>query len=102
MLSDAEYYRDLGLRIQRARARLALTQEALASLVGLTRTSVVNIEKGRQKVLVHTLVRFARALKVGVETLAPDPGNPIKIEDLLRDFSEPDRKFVRSASQRAG
>ena len=40
-------------------------QEDLAARVSLTRTSIVNIEKGRQKLLIHTLILIGRALKVG-------------------------------------
>jgi DNA-binding XRE family transcriptional regulator len=97
MLREAAYYRELGQRIQRARMALGLTQEGLASLVGLTRTSMVNIEKGRQKVLAHTLVRFARSLNVRIEALAQDPTEELKIDELLKDFSESTKKFVRSA-----
>lgn len=91
---EAGYYRELGQRIQRARIAKGLTQEGLASAVGLTRTSVVNIEKGRQKVLAHTLVRLARSLHVGIENLARDAGDDGKIEELLRDLSEPTKQFV--------
>src|SRR5205809_263541 len=70
VLHETEYYRELGQRVQRARIASALTQESLASLVGLTRTSIVNIEKGRQKVLAHTLVRLSRSLNVAIDELA--------------------------------
>jgi transcriptional regulator with XRE-family HTH domain len=48
-----------------------LTQEALASQVSLTRTSITNIEKGRQKFLLHTLFDIASALGVPPGTRLP-------------------------------
>lgn len=97
MVNEAKYYRDLGQRISVARRKRGLTQEGLASLVGLTRTSMVNIEKGRQKVLAHTLMRLSQSLQMKAEELAPTVVGIGKIEDLLRGLPESDRKFVKSA-----
>lgn len=48
-----------------------MTQESLAVKVGMTRTSITNIEKGRQKVLSHILVELANALNVPLVELLP-------------------------------
>jgi transcriptional regulator with XRE-family HTH domain len=40
--------------------------------VALSRTSVTNIEKGRQKMMLHTLWQFASALGVDPTVLLPD------------------------------
>lgn len=45
------------------------TQTDLADRVGLSRTSVTNIEIGRQRVLLSDLFDFARALGVSPKTL---------------------------------
>lgn len=52
-----------------------MTQEKLGSLVGLSRTSIVNIEKGRQHISLHQLFVFADALKVRPEALLPSPSD---------------------------
>jgi DNA-binding XRE family transcriptional regulator len=52
-----------------------MTQEKLGSLVGLSRTSIVNIEKGRQHIALHQLFVFAAALKVRPEALLPSPAD---------------------------
>lgn len=62
-------YRELGQRIQRRRKELKLTQEELGSRVGLSRTSITNIEKGRQHVLLHVLLDFGKALELPPEML---------------------------------
>ena len=97
MASEMAYYRELGLRVQRSRKKIGLTQEGLAALVGLSRTSVVNIERGRQKVLALTLVRMARALKEDVGELAREPQTEIKMDELVRGLSESAKRFVLSA-----
>lgn len=74
------FYIALGQQISEARQRQHLTQEALASCVSLTRTSIVNIERGKQQVLLHTLVQIALALKMNPGDLIPDAelnGEPV-------------------------
>ena len=44
-----EFYAEVGRRVRMAREAAGLTQDALADQVELSRTSVTNIEKGRQK-----------------------------------------------------
>jgi hypothetical protein len=57
----------------------------------LTRTSIINIEKGRQQLLVHTLVDIAGALGVPVVELLPPAGD---VAHLLRDVSKKGREWV--------
>ena|ERR1700738_3990094 len=72
-LHQRTLYRELGSKIRQGRERQGLTQDALAKRVGLSRTSITNIEQGRQTILVHQLVEFARALNVDTAALLPSP-----------------------------
>lgn len=65
-------YRSLGHRIRNLRTECGITQEDLAHAVHLTRTSLTNIEGGRQKLLIHTLVDIATALKVSPAEILHD------------------------------
>lgn len=56
-------YERFGNAIREARTALLMTQEELGLKVGLSRTSVVNIEQGRQRVMLDDLLNFAKALK---------------------------------------
>jgi transcriptional regulator with XRE-family HTH domain len=58
------------VQLHRKRTK-GMTQEKLGSHVGLSRTSITNIEKGRQHVSLHQLFAISRALKVTPETLLP-------------------------------
>jgi len=62
-LTQSGFYKSLGARIRELRGS-KLSQEQLARTVNLTRTSIVNIESGRQKLLVHNLFGIAEALSV--------------------------------------
>ena len=75
-----------------------MTQEALAQAVDLTRTSITNVERGRQKLLVHTLVSIADALGVVPGELLPKVnGNEDALELALKDRSVPEREWITKA-----
>jgi transcriptional regulator with XRE-family HTH domain len=87
---DAEnFYKKLGQRIREARNHNGFTQQELAAKVDLTRTSVTNIELGRQKLLVHALVEIADALQVAPAQLLPPASEPAP-----QSASEPDRNKI--------
>lgn len=66
------FYTNLGERIKRARTRESrFSQETLGKMIGMSRPSVVNIEKGRQHLPLHTLVEIAQLLKVSITDLIP-------------------------------
>jgi putative transcriptional regulator len=54
-------------RLKELRARHDLTQEALAEMVGVSRQSIISIEKGRYSPSVTLALRLARVLQVPVE-----------------------------------
>jgi DNA-binding XRE family transcriptional regulator len=92
---NREFYAAVGQRIAKARIG-RLTQEALAKKATLTRTSIVNIEKGRQQILLHTLVDIARALKMPVAELIPAIDN--NIETMLRDKPAEGLEWIKNAT----
>ena len=64
-------YRALGRIVRERREASDLTQADLAHAIGLGRTSVANIEAGRQSVLVHQLYGLAQALGCEPRDLLP-------------------------------
>lgn len=80
MFDQAVFYLEVGRRVRIARERIGLTQDALASQVMLSRTSVTNIEKGRQKVMAHTICNLAEALNIPPSELFPALG-----QESIRD-----------------
>lgn len=62
-------YRLLGARIQHIRTTLGWTHAELAAKIGLVRTSVTNIEAGRQRILLHDLEIIAKAFGITAKQL---------------------------------
>ena len=76
--ASAEYNRAVnravGAAIREARDACGMTQAALAELIGLSRASIANIERGEQSVTVALLLRIAAALSTPAADLLRVPG----------------------------
>lgn len=81
------FYAEVGNLIRKARSDRSITQEDLGGAVSLTRTSITNIEKGRQRLPLHTFTRIAVALGVEVTQLLPIQTTE-KEDDLTQQLSE--------------
>ena len=77
MRDDADsLYRAFGTLVQVHRRRIkGMTQAKLALRIGLSRTSVTNIEQGRHHVSLHHLFGIAAALQVPPQALLPSRAN---------------------------
>lgn len=99
MSNSDQIYIEIGKRIQQARSKRDLTQARLAEIVSLTRTSITNIEKGRQKLLIHTLYNFANALGIHPTDLLPEEAEQTANtmdQKLPKDLSKRERSWVKS------
>ncbi len=70
-MDEGELNREFGSRLRELRVRTHLSQSDLAKAASLSRTSVVNIEQGRQGVSLSTLFRLASALGCDAADLLP-------------------------------
>ena len=69
-------YRTFGMLVQTHRRRIkGMTQAELGRRIGLSRTSVTNIERGRHHVSLHHLFGIANALQVPPQALLPSQAN---------------------------
>jgi len=75
-------YKEFGQGLRRARKEAELTQKELAERVGLTRTSITNIERGSQHIALHQLFQLASVL--GQEPAALLPDQTVALEELVR------------------
>jgi transcriptional regulator with XRE-family HTH domain len=94
---NRNFYQAVGRRIALRRAG-RLTQEALAAKASLTRTSIINIEKGRQQILLHTLVDIATALQVSPIELIPEVDS---MDTFLRDKPQKALDWIKASTAKA-
>ncbi|NOW94755.1 helix-turn-helix domain-containing protein [Mucilaginibacter sp. SG564] len=87
-----EFYQQLGEKLRKARIDANKSQDALAQTLGLSRVTVVNIEKGRQKILVHNLVDAANFLEVKLSDLIPTEQSNLEVNQEI--VSKINRKFT--------
>lgn len=80
-------YQMFGSRVRALREKRNYTQEELGRRVDLSRTSIVNIEKGRQRVLLHQLVDIADALDAKPAELMPRGPVAARSPDLRDDVA---------------
>jgi len=108
-MTDLEIYRLIGSRIAARRKDLRLKQVEVAEQIGLTRASLANIEKGRQKIMLHQIYKLVEALKTdSIVDLVPSRFST-SVPDVPIVFAEPDMRadlraqaeqFVRRAPVR--
>lgn len=65
-------YKEFGLCLRERRKEAGLTQSQVAERVGLTRTSITNIERGKQHIMLHQLFLLASAVGSKPEEMLPD------------------------------
>lgn len=73
------FYSEVAEKLRLYRKRAKMDQETLAEHLRLSRTSVINIEKGRQRISLEQAWLAARALKVQIADLLPSI-NPLTID----------------------
>lgn len=84
-----ELYIELGNRIRIARERKGVSQSIFASMLGLSRSSIVNIEKGRQRPSVHLLYEISQNINTELTELLTgllqerDSSNQFKLKETI-------------------
>lgn len=108
-VADAEndkFYRLVGSKVRSARIAAGVSQTLLAAQVGLTRSSITNIEAARQRVPLYHFVLISRALNKEISELLPENPKPDDsrvspaIEEKLANSPATTIDFVRGAVAR--
>ncbi|MFZ0747306.1 MAG: helix-turn-helix transcriptional regulator [Terracidiphilus sp.] len=92
-----EIYRGVGRKIRQTRENQHLSQDSLAKRLGISRTSMVNIEAGRQRAPLHLMWQIAELLETKLTLLIPSP------EELLvpRDQTILDKEMMEQIKDEA-
>ncbi|WP_367391884.1 helix-turn-helix domain-containing protein [Lewinella sp. LCG006] len=77
-------YNWIGNEVSKLRRKKRLSQAKLAELTGLSRSSVSNIEKGRQQSPLHVLWQIAEVLGVPITDIIPTNNeHETTLDDLI-------------------
>ena len=96
MPDEDAIYAEVGRRIKEGREKARMSQEKLAKLVSLSRTSISNIEKGRQRLLVHKLIEVALALGVRPGRLLPPLDAPGNLDEILKQLPQDEKTWIEA------
>jgi transcriptional regulator with XRE-family HTH domain len=104
-VNEDALYAHIGKQIRASRRELNVTQSQLAKRVGVTRTSIANIEAGTQKLPLHLLYRICEALKVEASELLPTvvelitstEGKVVNVDGHSQQMAPKTALFVRAA-----
>lgn len=95
-------YKAIGKRIKRARMNAGLTQQTLSELAQLSTPYVSNIEHGKTKLGLPTIIAIANALSVSVDSLLCDsliqPGSAYDhaFNNIIKDCSNYELRVLES------
>ncbi len=92
-------YVAIGNRIRSIRKQRKLTQRELADLTYLSETCISNIENGKKKVSLESLVAVSDALHVSIDllisgTMVRSGRSTISLDFLTRDCTDAEKKFM--------
>jgi transcriptional regulator with XRE-family HTH domain len=92
--SADDLYAGIGTRMRAAREARGINQTEFGSRLGLNRSSISNMEAGRQRPMLHTLIAATQVLGVKLADLLDGP-----LPDLAKPVEHPDdlprRFFLR-------
>jgi transcriptional regulator with XRE-family HTH domain len=71
MLDSEQLYIGIGAQIKRVRESAGMTQEDLAEILNLKRTSITNIERGNQRPTLDTLYRLCEQFGLEITDILP-------------------------------
>jgi len=103
-VDEGATYKAFGRAVGERRRDLQKTQQEIAALVGLSRASLANIERGSQRVFLHQVLALAEALELtSSHEIVPERGVPSSAAPKAdvtvsgaRNLSKDQREMVKS------
>ena len=68
---EVSFNKYIGIELQQLRKKKGLTQEQLGNEIGLTRPSIINIEKGRQTMTMKNLYLICNYFNIESKQIMP-------------------------------
>lgn len=104
LIDEIDLYNNIGQRVRNQRKIVKMTQDQLAAKIGVTRTSITNIEAGTQKLSIYLLYSIAIALELEITAILPlisevegELPETVQVEGYTGKMSPSAAEFVREA-----
>lgn len=82
MIDERKLYETIGQEIKKIRKTKGYNQSELASKINIERTSITNIESGRQKVTLFALYKICALFEIEPSDLLPEAGE-VSIHNVM-------------------
>jgi transcriptional regulator with XRE-family HTH domain len=92
-IDEDTLYRRIGAAVRQHREAQGMSQTQLATAVGLLRTSIANLEAGRQRAPLHTLYPICIALGIEIVDVLPSTRDVLTKDSRVFRFGA-DEKVV--------
>lgn len=99
-VNDNAIYLLIGARIRMRRRELGITQAKLADTTGELRTSISNIESGRQKAPLDVMFHICEALEIEPKDVIPSLAE-VSLDEMIRHAPPKTAALVRELMQGA-
>lgn len=93
-------------RIRSLRLAASMSQQALGDVVGVSKMTISDLERGKMELTLDYMRRVAKALAVKPADLLPDEDNPDRLSDAeraliadFRDAAEPQQELIRRVAE---
>lgn len=100
-MSDRAILREMGRRLKRKRLDKNMSQQELAELAGLNRTTVSEIEQGNPFAML-TFIQILRALDAleELDSLLPDPGiSPLQLAKMKGKVRQRASRYSKNSNK---
>lgn len=84
MINQDILYSYIGEQLKNHREQKHLKQQDVADAIGLERTSITNIERGKQKLPIHVLFNICEVLGVNPSEVLPRPGEVAEVREMAK------------------
>lgn len=90
----SNFYKNLGIRIRKLREEIGLSQEKFASLLGINRISLSQIENGERKISAEEISKISKIFNISVDILL-DLEQEMKVILKKEKKSTPEKREIR-------
>lgn len=103
MIDSQLLYATVGRNVRKIRKATTppMTQQQLASLLDVKRTSITNLEKGQQRIPLHLLYRLCNSLSLQLSDILPaiedvvvEAESPVALGDTEAQLPRKTREFI--------